>query len=177
MWMENAPGKAAFVPPTVPSESSQSDGSSDATEFAARATSSSSGSRTVYSTASRSRSGSISTNASRGSLQALAGSSSSPTNASYHFGVGFTPPHSPISAPDDLTPSLAQRDQPRRKTGYELCANCIEIHGIEHTKAAARAAKNELSGTELRRRKKAGELRHTFNERIWGAGGWDDVGA
>ncbi|WVO22726.1 uncharacterized protein IAS62_004060 [Cryptococcus decagattii] len=175
MWMENAPGKAAFVPPTVPSESSQSDGSSDATEFSARATSSSSGSRTVYNTGSRSRSGSISTNASRGSVQALAGSSSSPTNASYHFGVVFTPPHSPISAPDDLTPSLAQRDQPRRKTGYELCANCIEIHGIEHTKAAARAAKNELSGAELRKRKKTGELRHTFKERIWGAGGWDDV--
>lgn len=173
--MENAPGKAAFMPPKVPSDSSQSDASSEATEFAARGTSSSD-SRTVYNTASRSRSGSISTNASRGSVQALAGSSSSPTNATYHFDFGFTPPHSPISAFGGNTPSLARGDQSHRKTGYELCAGCIEIHGIRHTKAAARTAKNELRGTERRRREKAGEMRHTFKERIWGPEGWDDVG-
>ncbi|OWZ68671.1 hypothetical protein AYX14_00879 [Cryptococcus neoformans] len=175
MWMENAPGKAAFVPPKVPSDSSQSDASSEVTEFAAHGAASSSGSRTVYNTTSRSRSGSISTNASRGSVQALAGSSSSPTNATCHFDFGFTPPHSPISALGDTTPSLARDDQPQRKVGYELCAGCIEIHGIRHTKAAARTAKNELRGTELRRREKAGQLRHTFKERIWGPEGWTDV--
>lgn len=176
MWMENAPGKAAFVPPKVPSDSSQSDASSEVTEFAAHGAASSSGSRTVYNTTSRSRSGSISTNASRGSVQALAGSSSSPTNATCHFDFGFTPPHSPISALGDTTPSLARDDQPQRKVGYELCAGCIEIHGIRHTKAAARTATNGLRGTELRGREKAGQLRHTFKERIWGPEGWADVG-
>ncbi|WVQ81455.1 hypothetical protein IAT38_003579 [Cryptococcus sp. DSM 104549] len=174
MWKENAPGKAAFVPPRVPSDSSHSDGSSDATEWAALAggTSSSSGSRTVYDNAARSRSGSISTNASLGSLRALSGSS--PTSATYHYGLVPTPPHSPTSASTSLALSIARGD-PLRKTGYELCAGCIEVHGIQHSKAAAKAARHELSGAELRRRRKAGELRHTFREKIWGPEGWDDV--
>ncbi|ODN91441.1 hypothetical protein L198_05957 [Cryptococcus wingfieldii CBS 7118] len=176
MWKENASGKAAFVPPRVPSESSeQSDGWSDATEFAAAATSSNSGSRTVYDTASRSRSGSLSTTASRGSLQTLAGSSSSPTSITYRPFLGPTPPQSPDAENGQLIPSLARGDLPTRKTGYELCAGCIEVHGIQHSKAAARAAKLELSSSEFRHARRAGELRHTFKERIWGPVGWDDV--
>lgn len=54
-------------------------------------------------------------------------------------------------------------DAPR---GYELCANCIEAHGIAHSKAAAKAA----------RQRRAGHIRHAFREKIWGLEGWIDVG-
>ncbi|ORY29144.1 hypothetical protein BCR39DRAFT_532845 [Naematelia encephala] len=65
-WKVNAPGKEAFVPPREPSDTSHSDGSSE-TEWAARE--SSSGEGTAH--APRSRSGSISTSASRGSLSPM----------------------------------------------------------------------------------------------------------
>ncbi|CAK9783383.1 unnamed protein product [Cutaneotrichosporon oleaginosum] len=49
--------------------------------------------------------------------------------------------------------------------GYELCANCIEAHGITHSKAAARAA----------RQRRVGHIRHAFREKIWSLEGWVDV--
>jgi hypothetical protein len=72
------------------------------------------------------------------------------------------------ASPDSLRPiDVAGPDgfeaAPR---GYELCANCIEGHGIAHSKAAARTA----------RQRRAGHIRHAFREKIWGTEGWVDVG-
>lgn len=165
MWTVNAPGKAPFVPPRVPSEVSDDEGS-DSTASWARARSQSSGtsrqestsSQTVY-TAQRSRSGSISTNASSASLAVTNGSAVSPSTPSF------------LLSPDgEFTP---RHHAPR---GYELCPGCIEIHGIAHAKAASKAAKAEMRKDDTRRRKKSRALRHTFREKIWGVEGWIDVG-
>ena len=158
MWKEDAPDKAAFVPPRVPSESSVSDGSEDTEAAGARG---SVGSQTVYGAGMpRMRSTPISTNASRGS-----GSRSDDRNS---------PKHSLTDLPEN------GMDRPQRSEslprGYELCVGCIEQHGIAHSKAAAKEAKALLSGTEVRRRRRAGELWHTYREKIWSAMGWQDVG-
>lgn len=63
-----------------------------------------------------------------------------------------------------------------RNSGYELCASCIEVHGIAHAKAAAERYRSAMSGTDGRARRRAGEMRHTFREKSWAAEGWVDVG-
>lgn len=168
MWTVNAVGKAPFVPPRVPSERSD-DESSDGTAGWVRARSQSSGtsgtsgqestgSQTVYNV-NRSRSGSLSTNASRTSLAVTNGSALSPSS-----------PNSPLS-PENGDEVLPREHAPR---GYELCPGCIEVHGIAHAKAASKAAKEERNSDG--RSKKRLRLRHTFREKIWGLEGWIDVG-
>jgi hypothetical protein len=150
MWKENAHGKAVFVPPRVPSDSDFSDESSVSTEWAhLRSDDSASGSRDPGSTGSqtvynhtRSRSGSMVTNASRGSLHVANGSASSPTSIHQRWGSGPTPPDSPTSAHADL-PDALTGTRPARPRGYELCAACVEVHGIAHSKAAAKAERAE----------------------------------
>lgn len=183
MWKENAPGKAAFVPPRVPSDSDFSDESSVSTEWAhLRSDDSASGSRGPGSTGSqtvynhtRSRSGSVVTNASRGSLHVANGSASSPTSIHQRWGSGPTPPDSPTSDHADL-PDASTGTRPARPRGYELCAACVEVHGIAHSKAAAKAERAERRSGVSRRGRKAGQLRHTFREKIWAAQGWQDLG-
>ena len=51
--------------------------------------------------------------------------------------------------------------------GYQLCAGCIEVHGIGHARTAV--AQASAAGRT--------ELRHTFVEKIWSDTGWKDVGA
>jgi hypothetical protein len=176
MWTVNAVDKAPFVPPRVPSERSDDD-SSDGTVSWVRArsqssrtsgtsTQQSSGSQTVYNVQ-RSRSGSISTNASRASLAVTNGSAVSPTTPSFPL---------PLDGDGDGT-EFTRHSKPR---GYELCPGCIEVHGIAHAKAAARAAKAERDrdrdrDREGHRRRKGRTLRHTFREKIWGVEGWIDV--
>lgn len=171
MWTVNAAGKAPFVPPRMPTESD--DTSSEGTAGWVRARShssntsgttsipdSSAGSQTVYtSTYGRSRSGSISTNASRTSLAVTNGSAASPTS-----------PHFLSSL--DMSPFDERRTHAPR--GYELCPGCIEVHGIAHAKAAAKAAREDRDANG--RRRKRSRLRHTFREMVWGAEGWIDVG-
>lgn len=153
MWKENAPDKTAFICPRVPSESSASEGSEE-TEYGARH---SNGSQTVYRRDMRTRSGSMSTNASRGS-----GSRSDGEGA----------PHLDMEE-DGMDRPNRTGSLPR---GYELCAGCIEFHGIAHAKAAAKEARSKRNGVDVRRRRRAGELRHTFREKMWGPEGWMDVG-
>ncbi|ORX38912.1 hypothetical protein BD324DRAFT_617855 [Kockovaella imperatae] len=52
-------------------------------------------------------------------------------------------------------------------SGFELCAGCIETHGIEHSKAMARAAQTRTPPKM--------ELNHPFQEKIWGDREWKDV--
>ncbi|OCF60275.1 hypothetical protein L486_02955 [Kwoniella mangroviensis CBS 10435] len=91
---------------------------------------------------------------------------SSPTTATYRYGL--TPPDSPSSPNGDLL--NGRRPKAR---GYELCADCIEVHGIAHTRAIAAKAKS--SHAERRRRRQGGDVRHTFREKTWAAEGWVDV--
>ncbi|KAK4688499.1 hypothetical protein P7C73_g1605, partial [Tremellales sp. Uapishka_1] len=154
MWKENAPGKAAFVPPRVASDRSDGSGS-DSTSWALTT---STGTETV-----RSRSGSISTTASRGSVSGSA--VASPTSLEFRY----LRDHSPT----DTTPPLIRKTlTPPR--GYELCAGCIESHGIAHSKAASKAAK--LEAKHFGKRTRGRGLRHTFRETIWGVEGWTDIG-
>lgn len=136
MWTVNAV-KAPFVPRIASEHDSDSEGT--AWGFAARAASTSSGSdgQTVH-------------NALLGRADSDAASNGS------------------ASSPDGLHPVEVEGPDgfeaaPR---GYELCANCIEAHGIAHSKAAARAA----------RQRRAGHIRHAFREKIWSTEGWVDVG-
>lgn len=77
------------------------------------------------------------------------------------------------SAHGDAEPETHSR---ARRSGYELCASCIEVHGIAHAKAAAERYRSAMSSTDGRARRRAGEMRHTFREKSWAAEGWVDVG-
>jgi hypothetical protein len=60
--------------------------------------------------------------------------------------------------------------------GFELCPSCIEVHGIDHAKAAESADRRlraDLAAEGVRRRS---ELRHSFREKFWGLEGWSDIG-
>ena len=192
MWKTDEPGKAAFIPPTPPSESSEGDGDggsdSTSTQSAirisdqngtrmgrkgsiARSSSTSTGTSTARS---RSPSHSISTQASRGSGSA-SGGHSPPKISDLDIHDDPSQPHvRSNSHSHSLSSHSKESDNVAR--GYELCAGCIEVHGIAHAKAATKKAKASLSLSELRERRRAGELRHTFREKIWGAEGWIDVG-
>ncbi|GMK56642.1 hypothetical protein CspeluHIS016_0304820 [Cutaneotrichosporon spelunceum] len=135
MWSVNAV-KASFLPRIASEHESDSDGT--AWGMAAHAASASSGSdgQTVH-------------NGRLGGADSDAASNGS------------------AASPDSLRPvEMGGPDgfeaAPR---GYELCANCIEAHGIAHSKAASRAA----------RQRRAGHIRHAFREKIWGTEGWVDV--
>lgn len=159
LWTVNAVGKTPFEPPRLPSERSDGDATESSEGTAWGPLASSTGSQTVYrGDDGRSRSGSLSTNASVHSLAVANGSAVSPG--------------SPRSIQFDLdgNPQPARhRSTPR---GYELCPSCIEVHGIAHSKAANR--ERDANG---HRKKRSGQLRHTFREKIWGAEGWMDIGA
>ncbi|WRT68905.1 uncharacterized protein IL334_005887 [Kwoniella shivajii] len=160
MWKEDAMRKDSFLPILRSNGSDASDeSSSDATEWAA-AKADSTGSQTIYNVATpRSRRSSSSTDDSAESWRTNFGGQSSPTTAMYRHhneGISGTRP-------------------PGKPRGYELCAGCIEIHGIAHSKAAALAAKQKLGHSERRRRRNVGEFRHTFREKTWAAEGWIDV--
>lgn len=137
MWTVNAV-KAPFVP-RIASDRSDSDSEGTAWGFAARSMSSGSDGQTVHNARGRTMSDAASN-----------GSAASPT--------GYQPAEGEGEGVD------AFEAAPR---GYELCANCIEAHGIAHSKAAARAAKQ----------RGAGHIRHAFREKIWASEGWIDVGA
>lgn len=127
--------------PFVPPISQNNSGSSISSgETEHTASNGSHGSQTIYGAELRSRSSSMSTDTS-----ALSGL------ASY--------------AVDEMDRPQRSGSLPR---GYELCAGCIEVHGISHAKASAREAK--------KKGRRIGEFRHSFRERIWGAEGWVDVG-
>jgi hypothetical protein len=51
--------------------------------------------------------------------------------------------------------------------GYELCPNCIEVHGSAHSKEKAAMTTGHSH---------QGQLAHTFREKIWGQKGWVDIG-
>ncbi|WOO83671.1 ZZ-type zinc finger domain-containing protein [Vanrija pseudolonga] len=158
LWTVNAVGKAPFEPPRLPSEQSDGDATESSEGTAWGPLASSTGSQTVYRGADgRSRSGSMSTNASVHSLAVANGSAVSPGSPrSIQFDLDGNP-----------TPAR-HRATPR---GYELCPSCIEVHGIAHSKAANR--ERDANG---HRKKRSGQLRHTFREKIWGAEGWMDIG-
>lgn len=136
MWTVNAI-KAPFVP-RIASDRSDSDSEGTAWGFAQLSSNGSDG-QTVHNARGRAASMSMSDAASNGSAASPTGNRTEAEGAD-----GFE------AAP----------------RGYELCANCIEAHGIAHSKAAARAA----------RQRGAGHVRHAFREKIWGLEGWIDVG-
>lgn len=156
MWSQSAPDNrlrlAARVPPP-PSLPSDSDGS-DSTAWGAPAPGAP-GDSSACLLQPRSRTASMSTTSSSLSIAVTNGSASSPTAAS---------PRLPDGA-DEI--GFDERQYTRR--GYELCPGCIETHGIVHAKAAAKGKSRDQHGRRVR------GFRHTFREKIWGAGKWVDV--
>ena len=158
-WKRGATDKTVSALPRIVSETDLSDGSSE-TEWAAQA--GPSGSHSIYNPAGP-RNGSTSTITTRGSLISANANVVSPTGAVYRPAVGPTPPDSPtFAAADQLRSTQAQA------SGYELCAGCIEVHGVAHSREAA--------GANGMGRRRPRQLRHTFREKIWGVEGWTDVG-
>lgn len=82
--------------------------------------------------------------------------------------------------------------QPHEGLGYELCATCIESAGVTHAIEAGLAPGSspvaphasptspEDAQRALQWRRSAprhkGQLRHAYQEKIWGHTGWEDVG-
>lgn len=79
-----------------------------------------------------------------------------------------------------------------RETGYELCSGCIESAGVTHAIEAGLAPGTSPTVGNMsphspedaqralqwrRSAPKKGQLRHAYREKVWGHGGWEDVGA
>lgn len=141
MWKENDLDKVVDGSGQSWSEAGHSD-ESDETHLAYRVGTHDS----TRHAASRPRSTSTSTRASRDSMQTANG---------VRHSDGETPAH-------------------RQAAGYELCPSCIEVRGLEHSRAAGATARHNLSPEEWSRL--SGDLRHTFREKVWGPQGWQDVG-
>ncbi|WVO18309.1 hypothetical protein L204_106024 [Cryptococcus depauperatus] len=164
MWQGNTSSEAGLAP----RRQSSSDGgrSSNTTKLAVSLSTSDTGSQTVYNDPLCRLNGSLTANIPDDLPQVLGGSYRQPL-------PDYTPSHSPDSR---LHPLLAVTDRPLSwNTGYELCAGCVEIHGIQHSKVASGIPGSELNEAELQPRNIVGGLRHTFKERVWGPNGWTDV--
>ncbi|KAJ9106256.1 hypothetical protein QFC21_001401 [Naganishia friedmannii] len=80
------------------------------------------------------------------------------------------------SAETSLTPE-APLHRKYARNGYELCPACIELRGIQHTKAMGEIEMNR-QGTNgpIQNIRKFGTLNHTYKELLWGAKGWKEIG-
>lgn len=156
LWHQDAPDRPAHVPPRVLSDSDVSDAATEMAWKAQRSASMDSGVSPTVINGFRPRTGSTSTNMSAGSLQVAAGP---------------TPPDSPILG----SVQLPNGEGSIEGRGYELCPGCIEVHGIAHSKAAAKEVINGTDGGD-RGSRRARRKRHAFREKIWGPEGWVDVG-
>lgn len=99
-------------------------------------------------------------------------------------------PPAPSSGGSSSTLVLSPVSDEEKETGYELCHNCIEIAGVTHAVEAvvepgSSPTANNISSSSLEdaalqwRRaapKHKGQLRHAYLEKMWGHGGWTDVG-
>ena len=163
MRKEDTQGRAICQPTDVSSDS-------DIRDAALQTSSSrrSSGSETVYNVA-QFLSGSLAFHSSTGSSGPAAVSGWSPTSAAYRYET------EPIPADSYRAVEGAEQfhGEPR---GYELCAGCIEAHGIAHSKAAAKTAQAKVNGAVVGQQREQRGMRHTFREKIWASTGWVDVG-
>ncbi|KAG9128258.1 hypothetical protein FRC07_002217 [Ceratobasidium sp. 392] len=90
---------------------------------------------------------------------------------------------SPASSPSSSSGSSFEQ-------GYELCVGCIEVAGVVHAAESASLSvagstsgssatlvgyPNARDGVVSRRKQRTGK-RHAYIEKVWGAGGWKDVG-
>lgn len=107
---------------------------------------------------------------------------------------------SPSSSPSSSTlvrglDVIAGGDETGIPPGYELCANCIQSAGVNHalqgnsgsgpestplSVGAAPPSPEEAQRTLSQWRRSApkqkGHFRHAYVEKVWGPGGWKDVG-
>jgi hypothetical protein len=100
----------------------------------------------------------------------------------------------PINAANSDSPQRLNATSPPNP-GYELCANCIQSAGVNHalqgnsgsgpgsvnvSAGAAPPSPEEAQRTLSQWRRTApkqkGHFRHAYVEKVWGPGGWKDVG-
>lgn len=97
-----------------------------------------------------------------------------------------------LSSGRSSTPVLSPISSQERETGYELCHNCIETAGVTHAIEAVAepgssptansvspfSSSSEDAALQWRRAapKHKGQLRHAYLWKMWGHGGWTDVG-
>ncbi|OCF31344.1 hypothetical protein I317_01200 [Kwoniella heveanensis CBS 569] len=170
MWQENAHDKPRFLNLSDSGDGDASDGSSsEATELAGTNDDDPFATETVYQGGnSRSRSSSTSTETSRGSLRAAIGAPSSPATTIYKNGNRLRTIASSNSINHDRNGTTIHT----HAGGYELCPTCVEVHGIEHTRAQVYKSK---ASAGRHSQPADGMRRHTFREKIWAAEGWVDV--
>ncbi|KAJ9124266.1 hypothetical protein QFC22_001065 [Naganishia vaughanmartiniae] len=78
---------------------------------------------------------------------------------------------------EDLSSREGLSHRKHARNGYELCPACIELRGIQHTKAMGEIETNK-PGTNgpTQNIRKFGTLNHTYKELLWGAKGWKEIG-
>lgn len=100
-------------------------------------------------------------------------------------------PSLPSSSLTSLSISGRRMNIPNSQpSGYELCSGCLESAGIDHAVESGLAppgtspfgglspsSDNAQRALQLRRSAPIkGQLRHAFQEKVWGYSGWKDVG-
>lgn len=131
---------------------------------------------------------SISSPANSSSSRTVVGSSESVSTSHPHL-------HKPLPSLPYISSSHSGLTVPGAHspgTGYELCSGCIESAGVNHAIEAGLTPGSSLShgnsspsspedaqrALQWRRSapKQKGQLRHAYQEKVWGHSGWEDVG-
>jgi hypothetical protein len=100
------------------------------------------------------------------------GESSRGRSTSLTTEVSARPDHvSPTNSSLTVNENIGGKRRSTGSTGFELCVNCIEAHGVEHTRQAI-----QVDARSARRTSERGQSSHTFREKIWSVEGWIDVG-
>lgn len=105
---------------------------------------------------------------------------SSSTQVSMNSHPPYTPEQGSSGEQSSPVPRMPGKDRHQGPTrdGYELCPACIEVRGIEHTKAMSETHQGQPGEQRSLQSKirKLGTLNHTYKELLWGARGWKEIG-
>ncbi|RPD59088.1 hypothetical protein L226DRAFT_465506 [Lentinus tigrinus ALCF2SS1-7] len=101
------------------------------------------------------------------------------------------PPYKPLPIPpSQISPvsSSSPGSENRRRDGYELCSNCVQAYGVQHSLefsatpgtspgpgTSPEDAERALSRWRRTAPSQKGVLRHAYIEKSWTHNGWEDV--
>ena len=117
--------------------------------------------------------------------------SRSMSESTLHLNVHY-PPYKPLPVPPSQgspVSSSSPGSENRRRDGYELCSNCVQAYGVQHSLefsatpgtspgpgTSPEDAERALSRWRRTAPSQKGVLRHAYIEKAWTHNGWEDVG-